>query len=54
MTAVLRYLLFSSTGTLPNKDVTVKDAATSPSLDTTANPNPNANPKPPPVLVFVT
>ena len=26
--AVLRYLLFSSTGTLPNKDVTVKDAAT--------------------------
>ena len=52
--AVLRYLLFSSTGTLPNKDVTVKDAATSPSLDTTANPNPRANPKPPPVLVFVT
>ena len=42
--AVLRYLLFSSTGTIPNKDVTVKDAATSPSLDTTANPNPNANP----------
>ena len=47
---VLRYLLFSSTGTLPNKDVTVKDAATSPSPDTTVNPNP----KPPPVLVFVT
>ena len=46
--AVLRYLLFSSTGTLPNKDVTVKDAATSPSLDTTANPNPNANPSPNP------
>ena len=42
--AVLRYLLFSSTGTIPNKDVTVKDAATSPSLDTTANPNPNPNP----------
>ena len=38
--AVLRYLLFSSTGTLPNKDVTFKDAATSPSLDTTANPKP--------------
>ena len=37
--AVLRYLLFSSTGTIPNKDVTVKDAATSPSLDTTAHPN---------------
>ena len=46
--AVLRYLLFSSTGTLPNKDVTVKDAATSPSLDTTANPIPNANPNPNP------
>ena len=46
--AVLRYLLFSSTGTLPNKDVTVKDAATSPSLDTTANPNPSANPNPKP------
>ena len=42
--AVLRYLLFSSTGTIPNKDVTVKDAATSPLLDTTANPIPNANP----------
>ena len=52
--AVLRYLLFSSTGTIPDKDVTVKDAATSPLLDTTAHPNPNANPKPPPVLVFVT
>ena len=46
--AVLRYLLFSSTGTLPNKDVTVKDAATSPLLDTTAKPNPNANPNPNP------
>ena len=42
--AVLRYLLFSSTETLPNKDITVKDAATSPLIDTTANPNPNANP----------
>ena len=46
--AVFRYLLFSSTGTLPNKDVTVKDAATSPLLDTTANLNPNANPNPNP------
>ena len=46
--AVLRYLLFSSTGTLPNKDVTVKDAATSPSPDTTADPNPKANPNPNP------
>ena len=44
--AVLRYLLFSSTGTIPNKDVTAKDAATSPLLDTTANPNPNPNPNP--------
>ena len=42
--AVLRYLLFSSTGTIPNKDVTVKDAATSPFIDTNANPNPTANP----------
>ena len=50
--AVLRYLLFSSTGTLPNKDVTVKDAATSPSLDTTANPNPNLNPNPNPSSHF--
>ena len=42
--AVLRYLLFSSTETLPNKDITVKDAATSPLIDTNANPNPNPNP----------
>ena len=46
--AVLRYLLFPSTGTIPNKDVTVKDAATSPLLDTNVNPNPNANPNPNP------
>ena len=45
---VLRYLLFSSTGTTPNKDVTVKDAATSPLLDTTAHPNANPNPNPNP------
>ncbi len=38
--AVLRYLLFSSTGTIPNKDIPVKDAATSPFIDTNANPNP--------------
>ena len=44
--AVLRYLLFSSTETTPNKDITVKDAATSPLLNTTANPNPNVNPNP--------
>ena len=42
--AVLRYLLFSSTTTTPNKDITVKDTATSPLFDPTANPNPNANP----------
>ena len=42
--AVLRYLVFSSTGTIPNKDITVKDTATSPLIDTNANPNPNPNP----------
>ena len=42
--AVLRYLLFSSTETVLNKDITVKNTATSPFLDPTANPNPNANP----------
>ena len=42
--AVLRYLLFSSTGTIPNKNITVQDTATSPSIDTNTNPNPNANP----------
>ena len=46
--AVLRYLLFSSTETLPNKDITAKDAATSPLIDTNAKPNPNANPNPNP------
>ena len=44
--AVLRYLLFSSTETLPNKDITVKDAGTSPLIDTNANPNPHPNPNP--------
>ena len=42
--AVLRYLLFSSTETIPNKDNIVKDTATSPLFDTNANPNPNPNP----------
>ena len=46
--AVLRYLLFSSTETIPNKDITVKDTATSPVFDTNANPNPNVNPNPNP------
>ena len=44
--AVLRYLLFSSTETTPNNDITVKDTATSPLFDTNANPNPNPNPNP--------
>ena len=48
--AVLRYLLFSSTETIPNKDITVKDTATSPLSDTTAHPNPNPNPNPKPIL----
>ena len=39
--AVLRYLLFSSTGTIPNKHITVKDSATSPLLDSKLNPIPN-------------
>ena len=42
--AVLRYLLFSSTETIPNKDITVKNTATSPLFDTTANPNPSPHP----------
>ena len=46
--AVLRYLLFSSTETTPNKDITLKDTATSPLPDTNANPNPNVNPNPNP------
>ena len=46
--AVLRYLLFSSTKIIPNKDITVKDTATSPLFDTIAHPNPNANPNPKP------
>ena len=46
--AVWRYLLFSSTGTIPDKDITVKDTATSPLIDTNTNPNPNVNPNPNP------
>ena len=46
--AVLRYLLFPSTETIPNKDITVKESATSPFFDTNANPKPNANPNPNP------
>ena len=40
--AVLRYLLFSSIETTPNKDITVTDTATSPLIDTNANPNPSS------------
>ena len=50
--AVLRYLLFSSTETIPNKDITVKDTATSPLFDTKANPNPNPNPSSHPTSAF--
>ena len=46
--AVLRYLLFSSTETLPNKDISVQDTATSPLFNLSANPNPNVKPKPNP------
>ena len=46
--AVLRYLLFSPIRTLSNKDITVKDTATSPFFDTNAHPNPNPNPNPNP------
>ena len=42
---VLRYLLFSSTKTTPNKDITLQDTATSPLFDPNVNPNPNVNPK---------
>ena len=44
--AILRYLLFSSAETLPSKDITVKNSATSPLLNSTAKPNPNPNPTP--------
>ena len=46
--AVLRYLLFSSTKTTPNKDITLKDTATSPLFDTNANSKPNVNLNPNP------
>ena len=40
--ALLRYLLFSPVETIPNKNITVKDSATSLPL----NSNPNSNPNP--------
>ena len=39
--ALLRYLLFSPVETIPNKNITVKDSATSPLLNSSPNPNPN-------------
>ena len=42
--AVLRYLLFSAPETIPNTNITVKDTATSPLLNSEANLNPNPNP----------
>ena len=41
--ALLRYLLFSPVETTSNKNVTVKDSATSPLFNPKANPNPNIN-----------
>ena len=42
--ALLRYLLFSPVETTSNKNVTVKNSATSPLFNPKANPNPNPNP----------
>ena len=39
--ALLRYLLFSPVETIPNKNITVKDSATSPLLNSHPNPTPN-------------
>ena len=39
--ALLRYLLFSPIETTSNKNITVKDSATSPLFTPEANPNPN-------------
>ena len=46
--ALLRYLLFSPIATNPNKEITVKDSATSPVFHPEVNPNPNPNPHPNP------
>ena len=42
--ALLRYLLFSPVESISNKDITVKNSATSPLLNSKANPNLNPNP----------
>ena len=42
--ALLRYLLFSPVETISNKDLTVKNSATSPLFNTNPNPKPKPNP----------
>ena len=44
--ALLRYLLFSPFETISNKDITVKNSATSPLLNSKAENIPNPNPNP--------
>ena len=44
--ALLRYFLFSPVETISNKDITVKNSATSSLLNSKAKPNPNPNPNP--------
>ena len=44
---LLRYLLFSPVKMASDKDIAVKNSATSPLLNPKANPNPNANPTSP-------
>ena len=41
--ALLRYLLFAPVETTSNKNITLKDSATSPLFTPKANPNPNPN-----------
>ena len=44
--ALLRYLLFSQVERISKKDITVKNSATSPLLNSKPNPKPNPNPNP--------
>ena len=44
--ALLRYLLFSPVETVSNKNIIVRNSATSPLFHPKANPNPNTNPNP--------
>ena len=41
--ALLRYLLFSSVGTIPVSDTSVQDSATSPLINSNPNPKPTSN-----------